>query len=96
MVCSVAAEDRKAYVQRVVRQSIKEVDGGSRTVTQDTMLGSAGLGHSTIKRRRYHEPIRVRLAEQGCVMKTLSPESFAAETLVRVRDVSALVQGDLG
>lgn len=97
MACSVPASERKAYVQRVVRESIKEVDGRNPrpSVTQDTMLGPGGLGHSTTLRTRYHRAIRDRLALNGCVMKTLTPASFAAPALVRVRDVTALVEGDL-
>ena len=97
MTCSIPKDKQKAYVQRVVRESIKDVDGRNPqpTVTQDTMLGPGGLGHSTTLRKRYHGVIRTRLSENGCVMKTLSPESFAADTLVRVRDVTALVLGDL-
>lgn len=97
MSCSVPKDKQKAYVQRVVRESIKEVDGRdpSPRVTQDTMLGPGGLGHSTTLRKRYHGAIRMRLSKNGCAMTTLSPEAFAADTLVRVRDVTALVLGDL-
>ena len=97
MACSVPASERKAYVQRVVREAIKEVDGRDPrpSVTQDTMLGPGGLGHSTTLRRRYHTAVRNRLTDKGCVMGKLTPESFAAPALVRVRDVSALVEGDL-
>lgn len=98
MPCTVPAAERKAYAQRVVRLAIKEVAGGNPppTVTQDTILGSGGLGHSPAKRKRYHRAIRDRLADMGCVMKTLSPESFTNQALVRVRDVSVMVEGDLG
>jgi hypothetical protein len=97
MACSVPPSLRKAYVQRVVRESIKEVDGRNPppSVTQDTLLGPSGLGHSTTLRRRYHRAVRDRLAQNECVMRTLTPESFAAPALVRVRDVTALVEGDM-
>lgn len=97
MACSVPKDKQKAYVQRIVRESIREVDGRDPrpTVTQDTMLGPGGLGHSATLRKRYHGEIRARLSENGCAMKTLSPESFAADSLARVRDVTALVLGDL-
>jgi hypothetical protein len=97
MACTVPEDKRKAYVQRVVRESIKEVDGRNPppTVTQDTILGPAGLGHSTTLRKRYHGAIKKRLAENECAMRTLTPQAFADEKLVRVRDVSALVEGDL-
>jgi hypothetical protein len=97
MACSVPAIERKAYVQRVVREAIKEVDGRSPrpSVTQDTILGPGGLGHSTALRKLYHGAIRARLMEKGCVMAKLTPESFVAPALVRVRDVSVIVEGDL-
>jgi len=98
MVCSVEEGKRKAHVQRVVRESIKQVDARDPplTVTQDTMLGPLGLGHSTPLRKQYHPAIKARLSENGCIMKTLTPQSFADGSLVRVRDVSTLVLGDLG
>lgn len=98
MACSIEQDKRKPYVQRVVREAIKEVDGRNppRVVTQDTMLGPNGLGHSTTLRRLYHAAIAKRLAPNGCVMKTLTPQSFSDDALVRVRDVTAKVLGDLG
>jgi hypothetical protein len=97
MACSVKGEDRKPYVQRVVRESIKKVDGGLVSVTQDTILGPPmGLGHGALKRKGYHPEIAKRLmTEGGCRMKTLTPASFTAAALVRVRDVTALVLADL-
>ena len=98
MTCNVPSDKRKAYVQKIVRDAIAQVDEGDSTVTQDTILGNGGLGHSTTTRMSYHEAIRKKLvaAKDGCVMKTLTPASFADNALVRVRDVAALVQGDLG
>lgn len=98
MACSIEVDKRKAYIQRVVRESVRQVDARHPPflVTQDTMLGPLGLGHSTTLRKRYHSAIKARLSVNGCIMKTLTPQSFADGSLVRVRDVSALVLGDLG
>jgi len=98
MTCDVEEDKRKAYVQRIVRLAILEVDARNppRQVTQGTLLGSSGLGHGAAKRMLYHPAIGKRLAVNGCVMKTLTPDSFTDPALVRVRDVSDLVLGDLG
>lgn len=95
MTCSVPSSERKAYVQRVVREAIKSLCPPTQSVTQDTALGPIGLGHGNPIRRKYHERIKQRLDPNGCRMKTLTPDSFADSALVWVRDVSALVLADL-
>ena len=88
-------EERKPFVQRVVRESIKEEDGGDVPVTQDTSLGPAGLGHACSIRQRYHPRIAKALKARGCRMKTVTPAKFCGPEVRRVRDVTKLVLNDM-
>lgn len=94
-MATMSDDERKRFVQRVVRESIKTADGGNVVVTQDTSLGPSGLGHGCPLRQHYHPLIADRLKEIGCAMKNLAPMAFCAAEVVRVRDVTKLVLDSL-
>ena len=87
---------RSAYIRRIVRESIAEVDEGDPTITQQTLLGPSGLGHGAALRRKYYGAIQRRLENRGCTLVGLSPESFVAATVRLVADVTKLVSDNLG
>ena len=98
MACTFANDDEKwAFVMQIVRAAIRQVDGLNRRVTQQTVLGPAGLGHLPEKRELYFDAINEGLASNGnsCRLRTLSPQSFRAPALLIVRDVSKLVSDDI-
>lgn len=87
---AMTADERKRYVQKVVRESVKAADGRDVKVTQDTSLGTAGLGHGCELRKTYLPFIKRRMQEVGCKVN-LAPQALCAGTVVRVRDVTTLV-----
>ncbi len=99
MPCSFAndPDKKKRTVRLCVSRAIKKVDGNLRPVTQLTLLGHGGLGHTPTKRRLYRAAINEELLKEGgdCGMKTLVPDDFSASALLLVRDVSDLVEADL-
>lgn len=88
-------DQRSAAVNTLVKEAIRSLCPPETAVMRATLLGPAGLMHSTARRMQYYTPIRDRLAERGCRIPTLSPESFAAATLKTVGHVCDLVNGAL-
>jgi M6 family metalloprotease-like protein len=88
-------DERSAAVNTLVKEAIRSLCPPNTVVMRATLLGPAGLAHSTAKRMQYYTPIRDRLAERGARIPTLSPESFAAATLKTVGQVCDLVNGAL-
>ena len=95
MGCSVPKKDRTEYVQNLVLDFFQEMEGPTVLVTPDTSLGRHGLGHTMVKRKTYHAPIKERLAVRGCAMKSLKQNDFADAKLKTIWDVAAAVEKDL-
>jgi hypothetical protein len=96
-------EEKKRFVRRCVSAGIRAVDGGNRSVTQQTLLGVGGLGHTASRRKLYLSAINARLTarDPACGTKTLQSDTLAAmgppfpPGLVIVADVSDLVEADI-
>lgn len=95
MACGIPEDKRAEEVMRLVRLSIKKVDGRNLPITQATSLGDAGLGHACNVRQQYHPEIAKRLAVNGCRMKTVSPSRFCEDDVKWVLSVSNIVLEDL-
>lgn len=92
MSCQFANDDeRRMFVMWVVRTAIKGVSPNDPPVSQDTLLGRTGLEHNAARRRKYYRIIRILVEERGCRLVGLSPASFTASGVDRVRHVTALV-----
>jgi hypothetical protein len=95
MACTVPKRDRTEYVQNLVLDFFQEMEGKYVVVTLDTSLGRHGLGHTMVKRKTYHAPIKERLAVRECAMQSLKPNDFADSKLKTIGDVAAAVEKDL-
>lgn len=95
MACTVPKKDRTEYVQNLVLDFFQEMEGPDVLVTLDTSLGSRGLGHTMVKRKTYHAPLKERLWVRGCAMRSLKPNDFADAKLKTIGDVAAAVEKDL-
>lgn len=95
MGCSVAKKDRAEYVQNLVLDFFVAMEGPDVDVTMDTSLGKWGLGHTMVKRKTYYEPLKERLGEKGCAMRTLKANSFADDKVKFIGDVANLIEKDL-
>lgn len=96
MPCSVQKAERPKYVRLVVIDAIQAVSAPGAIVQLATSLGWNGLGHTAVKRKMYREQIATRLAERGCVMRTLTPNNFVDTKITTVEHVAELVEKDLG
>lgn len=88
-------DERSAWVNTQVKEAIRALCPAGTVVMRATLLGPAGLMHSTAKRLQYYTPIRARLAERGGRIPALSPESFSAAALKTVGQVCDLVNAAL-
>lgn len=88
-------DERSAWVNTQVKEAIRALCPAGTVVMRATLLGPAGLMHSTAKRMQYYTPIRDRLAERGGSIPTLSPDSFGAAALKTVGHVCDLVNAAL-
>lgn len=88
-------DERAAWVNTQVKEAIRSLCAPGTVVMRATLLGAAGLAHSTDKRMQYYTPIRNRLGERGGRIPTLSPESFTAASLKTVGHVCDLVNAAL-
>ncbi len=97
MTCSVPKKEKTEYVQLLVLEYFRELEGPDVVITLGTSLGGKGLGHTMVKRKGYHRGIAAKLEAkgQGCRMKTLTPQAFTDSKLKFVGDVAALVEKDL-
>ena len=95
MACTVPKKERTEYVHNLVLDFFQDMEGSDVLVTLDTSLGRYGLGHTMVKRKTYHAPIKQRLAVRDCAMKSLRPNDFADSKLKTIGDVAATVEKDL-
>ncbi|MDP4073922.1 hypothetical protein [Acidovorax sp. A1169] len=95
MTCSVKSSDRAEYVQILILEYFRKIEGPGVVVTLDTFLGKHGLGHSMIRRKGYRDGIAEILSVRGCSMRTLRPTDFVDGKLPTVGHIAALVLKDL-
>jgi hypothetical protein len=96
MPCDVPKAEREEYVQLLVLEYFKTLVSATYPLSLETSLGKWGLNHSMVQRKLYYDAIADRLAQKGCVMKTLKPSDFAdASKRKWVRDIADMVLKDL-
>lgn len=97
MACRIEKKDRAEHAQLITLAAIAAVAElvDPTTLTLDTSLGKWGLGHTPVKRKLYHEAVRIRLAEFGCVMRTLKETDFSDLKKKTVADIAEMVRQDL-
>jgi hypothetical protein len=88
-------DERQAMVDGVVKDAIRDLSPNGSVVVKATLLGPAGLGHGPDVRRTYHPRIRDGLGKFNAVMNTLTPNSFANESLLTVGDICDMVNDDI-
>lgn len=106
MTCTVPKSERSDYAQELVLRYFEKVVGHAHVVTLGTSLGPDGIGHTPAKRKLYYYGIKevlehgiedVFFQPRGCMMKTLSPNSFGdTKRYATVGDIATMVEKDLG